>query len=84
MGRAFLIRWLAALVLVLATFNPTSLNYVNWARENWSTSTPMVALVGLILFVCFIIFFRGGRDRPCRSAVCRHALGAVGHGHHQL
>ncbi|MEM8658732.1 MAG: DUF6524 family protein [Pseudomonadota bacterium] len=58
MGRAFLIRWLAALVLVLATFNPTSLNYVNWARENWSTSTPMVALVGLILFVCYIIYFR--------------------------
>ncbi|MEM8870053.1 MAG: DUF6524 family protein [Pseudomonadota bacterium] len=58
MGRAFLIRWAAALFLVLATFNPTSLNYVSWARDNWNTSTPMVALVGLVLFVCYVIYFR--------------------------
>ncbi len=58
MGRAFLIRWAAALFLVLVTFNPTSLNYYRWAQNNWDTSTPMVALFGLVLLVGYIIFFR--------------------------
>jgi len=58
MGRAFLIRWAAALFLVLVTFNPTSLNYYRWAQNSWDTSTPMVALLGLVLVVGYIIFFR--------------------------
>ncbi|WP_112323360.1 DUF6524 family protein [Oceanibium sediminis] len=58
MGRSFLIRWLVALLLVFVTFNPTSLNYVNWARNNWGESTPMIVLVGLILFIAYIVFFR--------------------------
>ena len=58
MGRAFLIRWAAALFLVFATFNPTSLNYYRWAQASWDTATPMVALVGLVLLVGYIIFFR--------------------------
>ncbi|MEM8788559.1 MAG: DUF6524 family protein [Pseudomonadota bacterium] len=58
MGRAFLIRWLAALVLVLFTFNPTQMNFVRWAERSWDTQTPIVALVGLVLLVGYIIYFR--------------------------
>lgn len=58
MGRAFLIRWVAAIVLVFTTYNPTSLNYANWAQNAWETQTPMVALVGLLLLLGYVIYFR--------------------------
>ena len=52
----FLIRWLAAFVLLAATFNPTELSYYHWARDNWGDQLPLVVLGGLILLVCFILF----------------------------
>ena len=52
----FLIRWLAAFVLLAATYNPTELSYIRWAVENWNTQTPLVVLFGLILLVAFILF----------------------------
>lgn len=59
----FLVRWLAAFVLLAATFNPTQLNYVRWAEGAWSASTPLVVLVGLVLLVAYVLFltavFRG-------------------------
>ncbi|MEO0913730.1 MAG: DUF6524 family protein [Pseudomonadota bacterium] len=54
---SFLLRWLAALVLVLVTFNPTSFNYVRWASENQG-SLPLVLLFGVILLVGYVVFFR--------------------------
>lgn len=58
MGTAFLIRWAAAIALVLVTFNPTSLNYVQWARGSYASQTSFVALIGLVLLVGYIIFLR--------------------------
>ena len=58
MGRSFLIRWGAAIFLVFATFNPTSFNYVNWARNSWDTQTPLVFLFGLVLLIAYVIYFR--------------------------
>lgn len=59
----FLVRWLAAFVLLAATFNPTQFNYVRWAEGAWSGSTPLVVLVGLVLLVAYVLFltavFRG-------------------------
>ena len=52
----FLIRWLAAFVLLAATFNPTELSYYHWARDNWGDQLPLAVLGGLILLVCFILF----------------------------
>lgn len=58
MLNSILIRWGAALVLVLATFNPTGLSYVHWATANSETQLPLVILFGLILLVGYIIFLR--------------------------
>ena len=53
-----LIRWAAALVLVLITYNPSSLNYVRWAIDNYGTNLPVVILLGLVLFVAYAVFVR--------------------------
>lgn len=52
----FLIRWVAAFVLLAATFNPTGMSYVHWARESWSENTSIIVLAGLVLAVAFIVF----------------------------
>lgn len=54
----FLLRWLAALILVLATFNPTDYNFVRWAAERGGGQFPLVLLVGLILLIGYIIYLR--------------------------
>ena len=53
----FLLRWLFALILVMATYNPTRFNYVEWALGNFDTQLPMIVLAGLILFVAYIVYF---------------------------
>ena len=52
----FLLRWLAAFVLLAATFNPTEVNFVRWASVNWGEATPMIVLFGLILLVAYVLF----------------------------
>ena len=54
----FLLRWFAALFLVMATFNPTKWNYVEWTLAEWRDNLPMVVLCGLILVIGFIIYLR--------------------------
>jgi len=54
----FLLRWLAAFVLVAATFNPTQWNYLRWARTNAAEQLPMAVLLGLLLFVAYVIYLR--------------------------
>lgn len=51
-------RWLFALVLVAATFNPTQWNYTRWALENYASETPITVLLGLILLICYVIYIR--------------------------
>lgn len=53
----FLLRWIAAFVLLALTFNPTSFNYVRWARDNWDAQLPFVVLLGLLLVVAYVVFF---------------------------
>ncbi|MEM6323436.1 MAG: DUF6524 family protein [Pseudomonadota bacterium] len=55
---ALLIRCLAAFVLVAATYNPTRWNFIRWASENYLTSLSITVLLGLILFIGYVIFFR--------------------------
>ena len=59
----FLIRWIAAFVLLALTFNPTRYDYYDWARAAWSEATPLVVLAGLLLLVAYALFltalFRG-------------------------
>ncbi len=53
----FLTRWLAALALVLVTFNPTSWSYVNWLLADWpGDNMPLKALAGVVLLILYVIF----------------------------
>ncbi len=54
----FLIRWLFAFLLIAATFNPSKLNYVKWAADNFSSNVPMTVLLGLLLFIGYVIYLR--------------------------
>ncbi len=54
----FFIRWIVALVLVLVTFNPTSLSYVNWVTASGTAQLPFKALVGIVLLILYVIFIR--------------------------
>jgi len=53
----FVIRWLAAVVLVLATFNPT-----DWSLARWLQTTPidqdlpLKALLGIVLLIGYILY----------------------------
>ena len=58
MGQALLIRWAAALVLVLVTYNPTSYNYVAWIRGGFDTDLALKVLIGLVLVVAYVIYIR--------------------------
>ena len=58
MLNSLLIRWAVALILVLATFNPTGLSFVHWAGANAQTQLPLVILLGRLLVVAYIIFLR--------------------------
>ncbi|MFT7106970.1 MAG: hypothetical protein ACJAVT_001492 [Yoonia sp.] len=54
----FVIRWIFAFVLLTATYNPTDWNYVRWSMANAETNLSVTVLLGLILFVSYIIYLR--------------------------
>lgn len=54
----FIWRLLAAFALLVATFNPTDWNYVTWAKANFNQQMPLAVLLGLLLFVGYIIYLR--------------------------
>jgi len=51
-----LLRWLGALILVVATFNPTPWNYIRWVEANWATQTPLAVFLGLLLGVAMAVY----------------------------
>lgn len=55
---SFLGRWLFSLVLVLGTYNPTQYCFYNWAFADGNEFGPVVAIVGLILLIAWIIYLR--------------------------
>jgi hypothetical protein len=55
----FAVRWLGALALVMATFNPTPYSYFHWLVSDWpSDDLPIKALVGVVLLIFYVIFLR--------------------------
>jgi len=54
----FLLRWLFAFFLIAGTFNPTQYNYVQYARANFDSQLPLIVLLGLLLFVGYVIYLR--------------------------
>jgi hypothetical protein len=52
----FALRLLAALVLVLCTFNPSGISYVHWVADVFPRITPVQAIVGLVLIAGWIVY----------------------------
>lgn len=56
--RTLLYRTLFAIVLVLATWNPTSWSYVDWALRDRSTFDAVKAFFGLVLLTGWVFCLR--------------------------
>jgi hypothetical protein len=54
----FLLRLLAASILVFSSYNPSGYSYYHWVSENISDLTPWMALVGILLLIGWTIFLR--------------------------
>lgn len=52
----FLLRWLLALVLVLATYNPGGWSYVHWLKDTLPAVTPALVVCGLVLLTGWLVF----------------------------
>ena len=58
MGKGFLLRFLAAAVLLFATYNPEGWSYFHWmAQDSW-TMTPLKAFTGVCLLVAWVFLLR--------------------------
>lgn len=53
----FLFRWLFALALLVATYNPTDYSYIRWALGTWPEQMPLIVFLGLVLLVLYAVFF---------------------------
>lgn len=52
------IRLLAALVLVMATYNPEGKSYYHWVSQNLDSPDATMALAGIALLIGWVIFIR--------------------------
>ncbi|MBZ2168705.1 DUF6524 family protein [Marinobacter sp. F4216] len=51
-------RWIFAAALVFGTYNPTQYSYISWAFGPDATMGPVIAIVGIILLIGWIVFLR--------------------------
>lgn len=56
--KQFLIRFTFALILVLATYNPTHYSFVHWVLYTFPDITPYVGLAGITLIIGWVIYIR--------------------------
>lgn len=55
---SFLMRWAFAFLLVVATFNPSQINYTAWASANYQSETPLTVFLGVALLIGYVIYLR--------------------------
>lgn len=55
---SFIARWGFAAVLVLGTYNPSGYSYIGWLMTKNVTFGPVLAIVGLVLLIAWIIYLR--------------------------
>ena len=55
---SFILRWVAAFILLAATYNPTQYNYVKWVLGPQGDSLSLMVLAGLLLLIGYIIYLR--------------------------
>ncbi|QSP94750.1 hypothetical protein LPB19_16515 [Marinobacter salinisoli] len=51
-------RWIFAAALVFGTYNPTQYSYISWAFDSETTMGPVIAIVGIVLLIGWIVFLR--------------------------
>ena len=54
----FLLRLLAAFILVFSSYNPSEYSYYHWVMENIDSLTPTIALAGVLLLIGWTILLR--------------------------
>ena len=60
--QGFLIRLGVALLLVLATFNPSGYSYFHWVKDSLPDSiSALQAFAGVILLIGWVMFIRAGK-----------------------
>lgn len=62
----FLSRWVVAIFMVAATYNPTGISFLGWVERNPHAPASVVLLIGFVLCFGFAVFVRG-------------AIGAIGY-----
>ena len=55
---SFIGRWVFAMLLVFGTYNPSDYSYIGWALTEGTEFGPVLALLGVILVIGWIIFLR--------------------------
>jgi len=54
----FALRWVVALGLVLATFNPTEWSYYGWVTDGDGGDLPLKLFVGIVLAILYVVYLR--------------------------
>lgn len=54
----FVKRWIIALILVYATYNPTGWSYLTWLWQDLYAQLPYKALAGVVLLIAYVVFMR--------------------------
>ena len=54
----FLLRWVLALVVVFATFNPSGYSYAHWVTDTEDGQLPLKVLAGVVLAILYVIYLR--------------------------
>ena len=54
----FLLRLVAALALVILSYNPTGISWFDWLQADLPGITPLVALAGIVLLIGWVIYIR--------------------------
>ena len=52
------VRFVLALILVFATYNPDGLSYSHWVKDNPTDWTPLKVLAGVILVIGWTVYVR--------------------------
>ncbi|WP_262965059.1 DUF6524 family protein [Methylobacter psychrophilus] len=51
-----LIRFLAALILVFVTWNPTGWSFIHWLMQTLPQVTALLVFAGVVLMICWFLF----------------------------
>ena len=54
----FLGRWAFAAILVFGSYNPSGYSYISWLLAEEAVFGPVLAIVGLVLLIAWIIYLR--------------------------